>query len=198
MNKATVGLCNAMFGKRTYSGTPSALSFTDGAMLPGINSCSISVTYDEAKLYGDNVALVDHRSFKEGTMEFKVAQFDDTNYAYLIGATVSTISQSSDKVVQYSADDAAPYVCFGMIADGITLASGDYEEGYTAVWFPKVKFTEGNQDLQTRGDSTQFNLPQVTASILADPETSNEWKEVATFSTLTAANTWLKGKCGVS
>lgn len=187
MNRSTIGLSNACYCKRVISNN--TVTYDDGVLLPGAVQAEISITRDEVNKYADNVLIYNENTFRSGTITLTEAAWADADFVALTGNTLAT------STVQSLANPNPPYVGFGMIQDTITESSGSWSKSYTAVFLPKVKFAEQGGTAQTKGESTSFSDPTLVGTIYADE--AGVWKEMQTFSTLAAAQTWLFTKMDV-
>lgn len=195
MDRSSIGLSTCAYAKRVdSSGT---IIFDDGVLLPGAVQADISITRDSVRKFADNGLIYSEDSFASGTLTLTEVGWADQDYCNLTGASyVSDGSTPPTYSVQSVANPDPDCYAFGFICDSIGYASGSWGKTYTAVVLNKVKFSEGNSSMQTRGESTSFSDPQLIGTIFKD---ENEvWREVKNFSTFSAAESWLKTKLDVA
>ena len=195
MDRSSIGLSTCAYAKRVdNSGT---IVFDDGKALPGAVQADISITRDSVRKFADNGLIYSEDNFVSGTLTLTEVGWDDEDYCNLTGASyVSDSGTPATYSVQSVANPSPYYYAFGFICDSIGYASGAWGKTYTAVVLPKVKFSEGNSSMQTRGESTSFSDPQLIGTIYKD---ENEvWREVKNFTTFSAAESWLKTKLDVA
>lgn len=185
---ANIGLTNIWFSKLTEGadGTP---SYEGATNLGKAVSCSVSITNNEAKLYGDDTLAESDTSFSSGTITLGVTDDDDTVFATLLGHTVN-----GDGSVTSAATDAAPYVGVGRIVT--KMVNGAYK--YKVEFLYKVKFSEPSKDENTKGESIEFSTPSIEGLIAALDDVKNRWKDSKTFNTKSDALTYLKNLMAAS
>jgi phi13 family phage major tail protein len=175
-------LTNIWFSNLTEAadGTPSY----DGAKNLGkAVSCSVSITNNDAKLYGDDALAESDTSFSNGTITLGVTDDDDTVFAPLLGHSID----ASGEVIK-TANDAAPYVGVGRIVT--KMVNGAYK--YKVEFLYKNKFSEPSKDENTKGESIEFGTPSVEGVIGTLGDVNGTWSKSKTFTTKSDALTYLK------
>lgn len=179
---ANIGLTNLWYGNLTEAadGTPSY----DGAKNLGkAVSCSVSITNNDAKLYGDDALAESDTSFSNGTITLGVTDDDDTVFAPLLGHSID----AGGEVVK-TANDAAPFVGIGRIVT--KMVNGAYK--YKVEFLYKTKFSEPSRDENTKGESIEFGTPSVEGTIGTLGDVNGTWSKTKTFTTKSDALTYLK------
>ena len=109
--------------------------------------------------------------------------------------------------------EEAELLMFGHIANGDEVVSGTEDRAnyvgmgirvaevvkgkriYVAIWIHKVKFSDGEQEHETKGDSIKYGTPEIKGRqyriIMENGEQKNE------FWTKEEANEWLQRKAGI-
>lgn len=172
---AKIGLTSLYYSKLTEAsdGTPSY----DGAKTLGkAVSANVSITNNSAFLYADDVVAESDTSFQSGTITLGVDEDGDSVFADLLGHTITT-GETTGGVVTKSTSDVAPYVAVGRVIT--KMVSGVLY--YKAEVLYKVKFSEGNSDDQTKGESMEFRTPEIEGTILA--LANGKWATGKTFTT---------------
>lgn len=185
---ANIGLTNIWFSRLTEGagGTP---TYEGATNLGKAVSCSVSITNNEAKLYGDDTLAESDTSFSNGTITLGVTDDDDTVFAPLLGHTID----ASGEVIKASTD-AAPYVGVGRIVT--KMVNGVYK--YKVEFLYKVKFSEPSKDENTKGESIEFGTPSVEGLISALDDVNGTWSKSKTFNTKSDALTYLKNLLAAS
>lgn len=178
---ANIGLTNIWFSELTEAsdGTP---SYEGATNLGKAVSANVSLTNNEATLYGDDALAESDTSFASGTITLSVTNDDDSVFAPLLGHAIT-----EGEVVKKSTD-AAPYVGLGRIVT--KMVNGAYK--YKVEFLYKVKFAEpASREEQTKGETIEFSTPSIEGiiSTLADG-TYSRTKE---FTTKSDALTYLQG-----
>lgn len=176
---ANIGLTNIWWAEltETSDGTPTY----DGAKTLGkAVSCSVSISNNDAKLYGDDAIAESDTSFASGTVTMGVTDDDDTIFAPLLGHTIT------DGEVIKKTDDNAPYVGVGRIVT--KMVNGAYK--YKVEFLPKVKFSEPSRDETTKGESIEFSTPSIEGVVATLKD--GTWNKSKTFNTKSDALTYLQ------
>lgn len=178
---ANIGLSNIWFSNLTELSDGTATY--DGAKNMGkAVSCSVSITNNEAKLYGDDALAESDTSFASGTITLGVTDDDDTIFAPLLGHEIV------DGEVTSCATDTAPYVGLGRIIT--KMVNSAYK--YKVEFLHKVKFSEPSRDENTRGESIEFATPSIEGIISTLSDVKATWNKKKTFNTKSDALTYLK------
>ena len=183
---ANIGLSNIWFANLTEAQDGTA-SYDGAKRLGKAVSSSVSVSNNEAKLYGDDVLQESDTTYAGGTITLGVTDDDDTVFCPLLGHTMD-----ADGVVIKKSTDTAPYVGCGRIVT--KMVNSEYK--YKVEFLSKVKFSEPSRDENTKGESVEFSTPSVEGIIAALAD--GTWNKTKTFDTLTAALTWLQSLLGTS
>ena len=167
---AKKGLEYVVFGKLQENGT-----YKEGKRLSPAAAFNGTPTKSNAKDYGDNVLQEVDNSVTGATLSVELNNDVDEIYTYLLGHTKST--------------DEAPFVGVGAV--------GMSENKWVVKFYTKVKFSEPNDENQTKQENTTFTHVTLEGEAMV-PEDSKEWKIRATFETLKAAKDWLNKKVGIT
>lgn len=178
---ANIGLSNIWFSNLTEAADGTATY--DGAKNLGkAVSCSVSITNNEAKLYGDDALAESDTSFASGTINLGVTDDDDTIFAPLLGHSIV-----NGEVVKTSSD-VAPYVGCGRVVT--KMVNGAYK--YKVEFLHKVKFSEPSRDETTRGESIEFATPSIEGVIATLGDLNGTYCKTKQFNTKSDAITYLK------
>lgn len=178
---ANIGLTNIWFSPLNEAADGTA-TYEGATNLGKAVSCSVSITNNEAKLYGDDALAESDTSFASGTITLGVTDDDDTIFAPLLGHTIT-----NGEVVKTS-NDTAPYVGIGRIVT--KMVNGVYK--YKVEFLYKVKFAEPSRDETTKGESIEFGTPSVEGAIASLADVNGTWSKAKTFSSKADALTYLK------
>ena len=176
---ANIGLTNIWWAVLTEGGdgTP---TYNGAKSLGKAVSCSVSISNNDAKLYGDDAIAESDTSFASGTVTMGVTDDDDTIFAPLLGHTIT------DGEVIKKTDDNAPYVGVGRIVT--KMVNGAYK--YKVEFLPKVKFSEPSRDETTKGESIEFSTPSIEGVVATLKD--GTWNKSKTFDSKSDALTYLQ------
>ena len=153
---ATKGLANLHYAIMTTEDTATtAATYSTPKRLVGINSVSIQPNNETATLYGDNKALATVTNTKEYTINLDLADLPLEDEAALLGHTY----ESDTMIVK--GNDTPPYVAIMFDID----THHDNEKEYRKYY--KGKFAPSNQDVNTRGETTEFAVRALEATFVA-------------------------------
>lgn len=152
--KIVIGVQNAHYAPLTADASTGT---TYGIPEKIANSIKISVSpsVNTAQLYADNVAVAQNQKVGNITVSLEVDQLDNAIVEKLLGA-----SKNADGVLEYKADDQAPYVAFGFEAP---LSGG----GVRYVWLYKGKFSLTEDSYETQGEQLAFQTKTISGTFVA-------------------------------
>ena len=180
---ANIGLSNIWWANLT-EGANGEASYDGAKTLGKAVSASVSVSNNEAKLYGDDALAESDTSFSNGTITLGVTDDDDAIFAPLLGHSYI------DGVVKKNANDVAPYVGVGRVVKKIV--NGVYK--YKAEFLYKVKFSEPSKDETTQGESIEFSTPSVEGIVATLG--NGDWNTGKTFTSKADALTFIQAILG--
>lgn len=179
---ANIGLTNIWFSKLT-EGTDGTATYDGAVQMGKAVSCDVSITNNDAKLYGDDALAESDTSFASGTITLGLTDDDDTIFAPLLGHEIDAGGE-----VTKTSTDVAPYVGVGRIVT--KMVNGAYK--YKVEILLKCKFSEGSKSEQTRGESIEFSTPSVEGIVACLADSKGSWNKSKTFSSKADALTFLK------
>ena len=185
---ANIGLTNIWFSNLT-EGSDGTATYDGAKNLGKAVSCSVSITNNDAKLYGEDALAESDTSFANGTITLGVTDDDDTVFAPLLGHSID----AGGEVVK-TASDAAPYVGIGRIVT--KMVNGAYK--YKVEFLYKTKFSEPSKDENTKGENIEFSTPSVEGIIATLADVNGTWSKTKTFNTKSDALTYLKNLMAAS
>lgn len=115
---------------------------------------------NDAKLYADNQLQDSDTSVTGGKITLTVDDDEDVIFASILGETVEKVTigeKEYDKVVSKTNDEPKPQG-FGFI----TKKNGGK---YRVTFYPKVKFTRGDEEAKTAEDKTEYTKPTVEGTL---------------------------------
>lgn len=174
---ALIGLRNFYYATMTQEDTATtAPTYATPKRIVGINSIDINPTVNKATLYGDDAALATASSLGEIEVTLDIADLPLDDLATLLGHTITAGTMVS------KGSDSAPYVA--------VMFESEKHNGETRyVKLLKGKFSESQETINTRGDSIEYQVPQITGTFVARTNDS-AWKRTMDSTNTTVATTW--------
>lgn len=149
---ATIGLRDlhyAILKTDTAEGT----TYETPVKLSGAIAANVNPNTSSATLFADDGPYDSSATLGEISLELNVADIPAQHSATLLGHTYK------NGVLIKKASDQPPYVAIGYRS---LKSNGAYR--YT--WLYKGKFTDGEQNNQTKGDSIEYQTPTITGAFV--------------------------------
>lgn len=150
---ATVGLRDLYIAPITVNASGEEDYGTPRRLAKAI-SAELSVEVAEAILYGDDGVDQVEREFVSGELTLNTTDLDQKDVAALLGQ-----EQDTDGVNYSSGDDEPPYFA---VAFRAKKPGGKFKY----MWLYKVKFGVPDESYQTKGDSIEFQTPEIVGTIV--------------------------------
>ena len=149
---------------------------------------SVTPNYNEASLYADNGEDENVKEFKNASVELGVTMVPTKAAEMIFGHKVA-----EDGTETSNTNDSGSYVGYGFIV--AETISG--VKKYRACFLTKVKFKEGAESYQTKGDSVTFMTPTLSGEASGNSE--NDWRiKSPSFETEKECDAWILEKMGLS
>lgn len=175
---AYFGLSHPYFARYVADGI-----YKNGFKCGELVSTSVSPSYQEASLSGDNIQVEYVSEFSNAAVNVGVTRLPLIAKKVIFNHEINEEEQSDT----LNANDAPNYVGYGFI-------SSEMENGvrkYGACVLMKVLFTEGETSYTTKGDSISFSTPTMTGKAIA--LTDGTWMKRKMCSTLDEAEKYITG-----
>lgn len=196
---ATIGVSKPYYG--IYSNTGSAVSYSSGGVMGKLTEINIEISdTGDNNLYADNAIAESERLFAGGTLTLKPDELEQAISKALLGVkesaleTLEGISDTSVKELIYDDDQVTPNVGVGFIIK--KQINGALR--WRAVVLTKVMFSIPADAATTQGESIEWQVPELSATIQRDDSEKHSWKKEATFTTETQAETYIKKRLNIS
>ena len=168
---ATIGLDNMVYAKITED-AGGVETYAVPQILAKAIKADLNIETADAALYADDALAYAIKAFKGGKLSLGVEDIGVAVAADLTGASVD-----DNGVLVASGED-----------DGVLVAVGfralKPDNHYRYFWLYRVKFAVPSTNLQTKGDSIQFQTPTVEGTIMrrnkADANGKHAWKAEVT------------------
>lgn len=173
-------------GDPTYSG---------GGLMGALVEFNIELeSTDNNNFYADNRIKESQRRLSGGTVTVQTDDLRQEVSKALLGVTenpLDTIEGVTDTDVSeliWDDDQSSPYLGIGMIVK----KQIDNINKWRAVVLTKVVFDVPNDAATTEGEEIDWQVPELTGTVMRDDSPKNRWKREATFSTEAQAAAYIR------
>lgn len=196
---AVIGLSKPYYG--VYSVTGNAVSYANGAVMGKATEANIEIdTTEDNNLYADNGIAETDRSFAGGTLTLSTDDLSQEVTKAILGLTetaitgIEGVTDTSVKELVYDDTQTTPYLGVGFIIK--KKVGGAYK--WRAVVLSKVMFSVPADAATTQGESIEWQVPELSATIMRDDSETHMWKREATFTTEAQAEAYIKARLNIT
>ena len=194
MANPNVGMIYPVFAKINSHTDGQMPSYATGVVIHEARNCTVSKTYNDNPLYGDDHIVDDDNGMTALTVSFEPTGLSDSDRVLLFGETMKSVGSLT---AQVEMDNETPYGGFGYIRK--MRDNGNYSyEGWIIL---KIKFTEESQATATKEGSISWGTPTLNgtaAGLYVDSSDKLRYQLHKTFSTIADAKSWLNTMLNVS
>ena len=194
MANPNVGMMYPVFAPIASHTDGSMPTYGTGVVIQEARNCTISKTYNNNPLYGDDRIVDDDNGLQELTASFEPTGLSDSDRVLLFGEEEMSVGGLT---CQVESDNATPYGGFGYIRKMRDNGVKKFE-----AWvILKIKFTEDSQATATKEGSISWGTPTLNgraAGLYIDSTDELRWRVHYTFDTIAAAKAWLNAFLNVS
>ena len=194
MANPNVGMIYPVFAKLSSHTDGQMPSYATGVVIHEARNCTVSKTYNDNPLYGDDHIVDDDNGMTALTVSFEPTGLSDSDRVLLFGEVSKSVGSVT---AQVEMDNETPYGGFGYVRK--MRDNGVYSyEGWIIL---KIKFTEESQTTATKEQQISWNTPTLNgraAAVDIDGSGKQAWRVHASFETLSAAKSWLNTVLNVS
>lgn len=196
---AVIGLSKPYYG--IYSATGNAVSYANGAVMGKATEANIEIdTTEDNNLYADNGIAETDRSFAGGTLTLSTDDLSQEVTKAILGLTeqaitgIDGVTDTTVKELVYDDTQTTPYLGVGFIVK--KKVGGAYK--WRAVVLSKVMFSVPADAATTQGESIEWQVPELSATIMRDDSETHMWKREATFTTEAQAEAYIKARLNIT
>lgn len=196
---AVIGLSKPYYG--IYSAIGNAVSYANGAVMGKATEANIEIdTTEDNNLYADNAIAETDRSFAGGTLTLSTDDLSQEVAKAILGLTetaitgIEGVTDTSVKELVYDDTQTTPYLGVGFIVK--KKVGGAYK--WRAVVLSKVMFSVPADAATTQGESIEWQVPELSATIMRDDSATHMWKREATFTTEAQAEAYIKARLNIT
>ena len=190
-----IGVKKFTYAKYASGGTGSAISYTGGVMT---TDKTVNVEYtterDKSKFHADDHAIASANIVNSCSVSIELATLTKE-----IAAAVLGWAQESSTSEYHETAEGAPYVGVGWI---YTVDDGSGTLKYQPIWVYKIRFGLDNDSARTKGETIEWQTDTISGDgVAVQLASGGDWTYRSVLfeaATEAAADTWLKGKAGIS
>lgn len=196
---ATIGLSKPYYA--VYSNTGTAVTYASGAVMGKATEANIEIeTSDDNNLYGDNAIAETDRQFTGGTLTLSTTDLSQEVSKAILGLTEQALDEitgvTDESVMELIYDDTqnTPYLGVGFIVK----KKVDGAIKWRGIVLTKVMFSIPADAATTQGESIEWQVPELSATIMRDDSATHMWKREATFTTEAQAEAYIKDRLNIT
>ena len=194
MANPNVGMMYPVFAPLVSHTDGSMPTYGNGVVIQEARNCTITKTYNDNPLYGDDRIVDDDNGLQALTASFEPTGLTDANRVLLFGEEEISIGGLT---AQVESDNKTPWGGFGYIRKMRDKSVKKFE-----AWIIlKIKFQEESQATNTKEGSISWGTPTLNgraAGLYIDSTDKLRWRVHETFDTIAAAKNWLNTVLNVS
>ena len=194
MARPNVGMMYPVFAPLTSHTDGSMPVYGTGVVIQEARNCTITKTYNENPLYGDDRIVDDDNGLQALTASFEPTGLSDADRKTLLGEEDYGTSGVSG---QWVSDNETPWGGFGYIRRMRENGVRKFEAWITL----KIKFQEQSQATNTKEGSISWGTPTLNgtaAALYVDDSDRMRFQLHKTFATIAAAKSWLNTMLNIS
>lgn len=196
---AVIGLSKPYYG--IYRATGNAVSYENGAVMGKATEANIEInTTEDNNLYADNGIAETDRSFAGGTLNLSTDDLSQEVTKVILGLTetaitgIEGVTDTSVKELVYDDTQNTPYLGVGFIVK--KKVGGVYK--WRAVVLCKVMFSVPADAATTQGENIEWQVPELSSTIMRDDSETHMWKREATFTSEAQAEAYIKARLNIT
>lgn len=167
--------------------------YSNPVVVGKLMNANLSYTNADAKLYGDDALVAADVAVNGGDITMQVTHLDPAVEAAMLG--MKTAGDGSERSL---VDSVAPYGGFGYVRGG---TKDDGTAVYTAYWLWRTSWAMSGENATTRGDSTEYQTPELKGTMMAaqiDSSAASVFYTKKDFANEADAVAWVNSKAGLS
>ena len=192
---AVIGVSQPKYAVYTNNG--GTISYGTVKPLGKATEVNIEITSSsDNNLYADNAIAETEHTFQDGTLTLNTDDLSQTASKDILGiieSPLSAIAGVTDEGVNeliYDNRQTTVYVGIGLVVKKIVGG----ETSWRAIVLPKCAFSIPADSAVTQGQTIEWQVPELTATIMRDDSEYQRWKSEATFTTEAQAVAYISAR----
>ena len=196
---ATIGLSKPYYA--IYTAEDETVTYSGGGIMGKATEANIEIeTSDDNNLYADNAIAETDRVFSGGTLTLSTDDLSQAVGKAILGVQeesitgITGVTDTEAKELVYDDRQSAPYLGVGFI---IKKKVGGVDK-WRALVLTKVMFAIPADAATTQGESIEWQVPELSATIMRDDTANHVWKREVTLTTEAQAEAYIKARLGIT
>lgn len=196
---AIIGASNPYYAiYNANGGTP---TYSNGGRMGALVEFNFELeSTDNNNFFADNKVQESQRRFSNGTVTIQTDDLGPEVSAAISGLTPVTldtiegVTDSDVKELVWGEAQDSPYLGIGVIQkkmkNNVIL--------WRAIILTKIIFNIPNEAATTEGEEIDWQVPEITGSIMRDDSAQHNWKREATFTTEAQADAYIRNRLNIT
>lgn len=196
---ATIGVSKPYYA--VYGVTGNVVSYSNGGKLGKLTEVNLEIeTSEDNNLYADNAIAETDRTFSNGTLTLTPDDLSQEVSKAILGlkeenlGTIDGIQDTEVKELIYDDTQVTPYLGIGFI---VKKRKGGLDR-WRAVVLTKCMFAVPSDAATTQGESIEWQVPELSATVMRDDSENHMWKREAVFTTEAQAEVYIKNRLSIT
>ena len=196
---ATIGVSKPYYAK--YNVVDGKVSYSGGGIMGKMTELDIEIeTSEDNNLYGDNSIAETDRTFSNGTVTASTTDLSQEVNRDILGVAekdleeIPGVTDEGVKELVFDDNQATPYLGNGFIIKKMV----NHVVYWRAVVLTKVMYSVPSDSATTQGESIEWQVPELSGTIMRDDSETHMWKREATFTTEAQAEAYIKHRLNIT
>lgn len=185
-----------------YNAAAGTVSYSNGGVLGRLTQVDVEIeTSEDNNLYADNGIVETDRTFSNGSLTLTPDDLSQEISKVILGlheqeleSSIPGVTDSDVKELVYDDRQVTPYLGIGFVIK--TKRSGVVK--WRAIVLTKCMFSVPGDSATTQGESIEWQVPELSATVMRDDSTYHAWKLSAMFTTEAQAEAYIKKRLNIT
>ena len=175
-------------------------SYSGGGVIGKMTEVDVSIeTSEDNNLFGDNGIAETDQTFSNGTLTISTTDLSQEVAKDLLGVVeqaleeIPGVTDTDVKEIIFDDRQATPHLGTGFIIKKRV----NHVDLWRAIVLTKVMFSVPSDSATTQGESIEWQVPELTGTIMRDDGETHMWKREATFTTEAQAEAYIKHRLNI-
>lgn len=195
---ATIGVSKPYYAK--YSAVNGVVSYSGGGVMGKMTAVDVSIeTSEDNNLFGDNGIAETDQTFSNGTLTISTTDLSQKVTKDLLGVVeqaleeIPGVTDTDVKEIIFDDRQATPHLGTGFIIKKRV----NHVDLWRAIVLTKVMFSVPSDSATTQGESIEWQVPELTGTIMRDDGETHMWKREAPFTTEAQAEAYIRHRLNI-